>query len=327
MRQPRRRTVVERIVDPPRRRHVRRKQVEQRRAIVHPVQPSQTVQRLARRQRMSLAIVDHLDPVLDRPQQRVAVDQRARIVLPDPARLREPRERGTRRRRPQCRIAAAMDQLVDLREEFGLANAAPAAFQVIARAECLPLRMVIANAPRDAADLAEVERAPPDKGPHRIEEPRPQRDIPRRRPRANERRALPGQRLRLVIADRRADRQRDRRDLGRRPQAKIDPQHIAVPVTCLQQLDDALRYTDRRAFGLLARPPRQGVRIVDQDRVDIRRVVEFAAPLLAKRDGGKTARRRARGALLDRCPDRSVERIIGKARERARDGVEIEHPR
>ena len=166
---------------------------------------------------MKLAVVDHLHAVLDRPQDGIGVGQRNALVGADPARRGEPRQRIARRRRPQRRIAAAMDQLVDLREELDLANAAAPALEVEAGAERLPLRMMVANAPRDAANLAdraEIERAAPDERPDRLEKCVAQRGVATCLACLDEGRALPGKRERLIIGNGCLDRQRDRRRLG-----------------------------------------------------------------------------------------------------------------
>src|SRR5207244_3552294 len=122
-----------------------------------------------------------------------------------------------RRRRAYRSVAAAMDELVNLREELDLANAAAPALQVEAGAERLALGVMIADAARNTADLADrakIERAAPDERADRVEETSPQFRIARRRPAPDERSALPGQRQRFIIGDGGIDRQHDRRDLG-----------------------------------------------------------------------------------------------------------------
>src|SRR3546814_5928096 len=71
---------------------------------------------------------------------------------------------------------------------------------------------------RSLADRPEIERAAPHERAHAVEETLAQRDIAGAGPRADEGGAFPRQRLRFVIAQRRPDRQRDRRRFGRRPQ-------------------------------------------------------------------------------------------------------------
>ena len=66
-----------------------------------------------------------------------------------------------------------MDQLLDLGEEFGLADAAAAALQVEAGPERLALRIMVADAERDVADFLdrpEIERAAPDERLDLVEE-------------------------------------------------------------------------------------------------------------------------------------------------------------
>src|SRR5947208_2404844 len=81
---------------------------------------------------------------------------------------RQPSMRGRRakrRRLPQRRFAPAVDQLVDLRVEFDLADAAPPPLKVEAGTEPLTLRIMIADSTRDRlhlADRAEIEAAAPD---------------------------------------------------------------------------------------------------------------------------------------------------------------------
>ena len=72
----------------------------------------------------------------------------------------------------QRRIAAAVDQLVRLRKELDLADAATPALEIIARPHRLPAGIVIADAGGEAADLgnrAEIEAAPPDERADRVE--------------------------------------------------------------------------------------------------------------------------------------------------------------
>jgi hypothetical protein len=148
------------------------------------------------RQAVGLAVVDHLQPMLDRAQQRIGAAQHRRVVGRDPAGRLQRGERVERRRGAQGRLAAAMDELLDLGEEFDLADAAAAALQIEAGAEGLALRIMVADAAADRADLAdraEIERAPPDEGMDRLEEIAAERDIAGDHAGADERGALPGQ--------------------------------------------------------------------------------------------------------------------------------------
>src|SRR3546814_16590135 len=66
----------------------------------------------------------------------------------------------------QRRFAPAVDELVDLGEEFDLADATPAALKVESRAEPLSLGIMVADPPTDRpqlSDRAEIEAAAPDR--------------------------------------------------------------------------------------------------------------------------------------------------------------------
>ena len=235
-----------------------------------------------------------------------------------------PGERGQRvhrRRHAQRRIAPAVDELMNLREKFDLANAAAAALEVKTRAECLPLREMVADAVAHRADfleLAKIEAAPPDEGLDRVEEMLPERAVARRRARTDEGRLLPCQRLRLIIGYGGAFGQDDRRHLGVRAQAQIDAQHMAIGSARRQDFDHPPRDPHRRLIGVVARAARHGVGIEDQDRVDVRRIVEFVAAELAERNDGNPARRLSGDALGKGCGQRRVAGGIGKGGEVAR---------
>ena len=171
---------------------------------------------------MGLRVVDHLHPMLDGPQQPIGVGElAARRRLVEPAGRSQSRDRVERRRRPHRRIAAAVDHLLDLDEEFDLANAAAAALEIVARPDARPLRKMVADARGDLPnffDHTEIERAAPDERLDRVEEALPERDVAGSRAGADEGRPLPRQRARFVMRDRGIDGQRDRRDFRRRPQ-------------------------------------------------------------------------------------------------------------
>src|SRR3546814_62706 len=154
------------------------------------------------------------------------------------ARRRQGAQGLARIARPQRGIAPAMDKLMHLREEFDLPYAAASALEVISRPEGLPLRIMVADAARndgDRVDGPEIQAAPPDEGADRLHEIIAERQVARRRSRPDERRLLPAERGRFIIADRRFHRQGDRRRLRRGAQAKVDAEHIAVAVAGIQQ--------------------------------------------------------------------------------------------
>ena len=154
------------------------------------------------RQAVRLAVVDHLQAMLDGPMDTVGGGKSAGIVHRYPSRLRQRANRLERRRHAQRGLAAAVDQLMDLREELDLADAAAAALEVVAGAEQLALNMMVANPVRDRTDLADrtvIERAAPHERADLGEEAAAEPDIAGCGARADESGAFPRQRTRFVI--------------------------------------------------------------------------------------------------------------------------------
>ena len=205
---------------------------QQRRAVGLAIEPRDAVERGGLgRQAMRLLVLDHLQAMFDPAQRRIMARQARRDLGLDPPRRGERRQRIDRRRNAQRRIAPAIDQLVDLREKFDLADAAAPALQVIARPERLALRKMIADPVAHRADfleLAEIEAAAPDEGLDRRQELFAERAVARRGARADERRLLPRQRFGFIIGNGRVHRQHDRGDLGMRAQPQVDAQDMAV---------------------------------------------------------------------------------------------------
>jgi hypothetical protein len=200
-----------------------------------------------------------------------------------------------------------------------------AALDVIARPKLLPLRMMIADAARQPAYLADrtiIERAPPHERAQMIEEALAERDIARGRAGADEGRALPRKRRRFIMRDRHVDRHGQRRGFGCRTQTQIDTQHIAVGGALLQQFDDPPRIAHRRLDRLFLPAVRQRCGIEQQDRIDVRRIIELAAALLAECERDHAGGGHVRHTLADRGGDGAIERTIGEIAQRARDGFE-----
>ncbi len=191
-----------------------------------------------RGQAVRLPVGDHLQPVLDPAQE---------AGRPPPARRR--RGAADARRGPaaasapsvvglaQRRIAAAPDQLQRLRQELDLADAALAELDVVPgdarhRVGCRHARAARAPGPGpmlvdpplhgvDVGDRGEIEAAPPDERPDRLEERRAQRQVAGHRARLDHRRAFPVLAHAFVVGDggRQGD---DRRRRRRGPGAAAD---------------------------------------------------------------------------------------------------------
>src|SRR6476469_2462777 len=98
------------------------------------------------REEMCLLVVDHLHPVLDRPQQPIALGDGIGVARSQMPPCLQRSDGIESRGDAQSRIAAAVDHLLDLDEEVGLTNTAATALQVKARAELRPFSEMIADA-------------------------------------------------------------------------------------------------------------------------------------------------------------------------------------
>ena len=115
---------------------VRPQQAEQGIATVQPMQLRDIVERRdLHRQHVRLRIVNHLHAMLDCPQKAVGFAELARSALVEALRREEVSQSVECRRGPDGGITAAVDHLLDLHEEFDLANPAAPALQIIPRAD------------------------------------------------------------------------------------------------------------------------------------------------------------------------------------------------
>jgi hypothetical protein len=90
----------------------------------------------------------------------------------------------------------------------------------------------------------------------------------------------------------------------------------------LQQLGRPLRDPERRLVRFLAGFAREPIRIVDQNEVDVGRVIEFLATELAHGDSSKAGNFGIRRALGNRRRDRTSDRPIGERRKLRRDPLQ-----
>ena len=125
-----------------------------------------------------------------------------------------------------------------------------------------------------------------------------------------------GSALEFIMRDRGVDRQRDRSDLGRRPQPQVDARDIAVGGALLQQLDHPPADAHRRLAGIVALALRQGLGVEQQEQVDVGRIIELAAAELAHGDHGKAVRLGV-GHALARSRQRALDRSRGRRRRTA----------
>ena len=148
------------------------------------------------REQMRLRVVDHLHAMLNRPQEAVGSRKFASgnfVKLPG----RSQRLNGIEGRcGPNCRVATAMDHLLDLNEELDLADSPAPALEVVAGSQLRSLRQMVANSCGDLPhflDYAEIERAAPHKEFDRAEETLAERNVARGGTGPDEGRAFPRQ--------------------------------------------------------------------------------------------------------------------------------------
>ncbi len=196
---------------------------------------------------VGLVIVDHLQPVFDRPQPVVAVAQRLRVVSRDDPLGCQCIERRARAAHPQRRLAPAVDQLVRLGEEFDLANPAAPALDVEARAGRLAGRHggrgsgAVSRPISSIAPKSRLRRHT--KGRIAARKASPARDIARAGPRADEGRPLPCERRGFVMRQRRVERDGQRRDLRGRAAAADRPGRHSLRDVWLESVSTIARAT------------------------------------------------------------------------------------
>ena len=179
-------------------------------------------------------------------------------------------------------------------EEFDLADAALAQLHVVpgdardrigCRDESSTLVFVDAALHRmDVGDSGEVEAAPPDERPDRLEETRAEREVTGHRARLDHGGALPVLAHAFVVCDRGGKGDGGRCDGRIGTQSQVGAEHIAVGVTCLHQRHQAAGNSRREgghrvALGAFRVYWRR--RIVEQHEVHIGGIVQLAGTKLA----------------------------------------------
>ncbi len=258
-------------------------------------------------QTMGLPVRHHLQAMLSLPQENIRAGQRAQIRFRQMRLRRLGPQRRQRSLHTQRRVAPGPHQLQRLRAEFDFAYAAFAEFQIVAEqlrwpiAAAEPRALMRIHALLHGVDIRhgrEIQVAPPHERPHLFEEQPPQREIARHRPRLDQRRAFPGLAERLVIRQRRRQRDARRRAAGIRPQPQIDAENISPRIPRLHKTGQVTRHAGkhRPRFRL-----RMGCRVVQKDQVHIARKVKFARAKLAHGQNHEAAAAFGRGGV--RQPD------------------------
>ena len=235
-------------------------------------------------QRLGLLVGDHLQAVLDRAQEGVGGFEIGDRLGRSTSRGGERLQRRDRRGHAQFRIAPAPDQLLGLRVEFDLADAAAPDLHVVAVQRDLPaaaMRLDLALDRVDVGDGREIEMPAPHEGPQGREELLARLPVACHRARLDHRGAFPVLADALVIG---LGRERgERHGRGRRigAQAQVGAEHVAVLVARFHDPDEVAHELDEDRLQIVRIGAAHALGVVEDDEVDVGGIVEFARPQLA----------------------------------------------
>ena len=162
---------------------------------------------------MSLLVGDHLEAMLDPPQEPVGLDQLVRDLRLQPARPDQSAQRIAGRRHADVRDPAAQDQLLGLDEKLDLADAAAPDLDVVARHPDRAVAAVGVDLALDRVDVTDrrvIQETAPEERLEVGEEGGPRDPIAGDHPGLDQRRPLPVLAVPLVVLLGVLDRERQR---------------------------------------------------------------------------------------------------------------------
>ena len=237
----------------------------------------------ARGQAMGLLVAQHLQAVLQLPQEPVGLGQRRGCLHRHVPRRHQRLQRRQQLAAPQLRLAAAADQLQRLHQEFDLADAAGPALDVVGQFLARDLGGNRRLHRAQAVERAEVQVTSIDKRPQRVEEAQAGLDVAGDRPRLLPGVALPVAAFVLEVLLHRRERPRHAAGIAVRAQAQVDAMAEAVGGDLVEQLRQLLAESGEVGLGD-ERPGavRFAVAFKPVDEVDIGTEIELAATELAQ---------------------------------------------
>ena len=276
--------------------------------------------------------------MLEPAEEAVGVDQLVRRL---PARTTGGGERAQRiagRGRAQRRVATAPDELLRLRVELDLADAAPSQLDVVAGDRDRATAGLGVDLPLDRLDVLdgrEVEILAPDEGPEMPHHVGADSAVADHRARLDHRGALPVLPVAFVVllGGQRGQCKRRRTRIG--PESEVGPIDGTV-VAAVAEQGDEIAHEAMQRFARPAPPPvAYALRIVEHDEGEVARIGELARAQGAHPEHGQPARLGGRAGLRrreDAARCQPVEQMVegaGKRRlrePRQRRGHRLERP-
>jgi hypothetical protein len=269
-------------------------------------------------------LVHRLEPVLDIPKEPVGLLEATALAPAQRADLLQPAQGGQGSGAADAGMLASVQELEELHGELDVSNPAAPLLDLSA----------LAAAPGDAlldALLVLLDRADPGGVQPPVVDDRlelggqqaPQRPVSGHRAELDQRLTLPRARAGPVVLERRGQRPHERPPRALRPQPHVDAEREPVRGLPRQQPAEALRQLRVRL------PPRPGHlpvlgRGVDEDQIDVGRVVELPAAELPHGEDGEAGHRidqvaRGRG-------QRPLDEVLGHIGDPARHHLERRRP-
>ena len=292
--------------------------------------------RPGRGQGLGLAVVHHLQAMLDLAQEAIGGDHVVGRALGHAAGIDERVDGGAGGGLAQRRVAAAPDQLLGLGEELDLADAAAAELDVVAADGDVAVAldgMDLALDRMDVLDGCEVQMLAPDERPQAAQEQLAGGDVAADGARLNHGRALPVLTHALVVGLGRDHREGERRRGRIRSQPQVGAEDIPIVGALLQDPQEIARQAHEEILQGAAAAIVDLVAVIEHDEIDVAGVVELAGAELAHGEDdepglarGFSGLRQVQVAGLGGPPqqmgDRGADAGVGEGAERAGDPFE-----
>ena len=290
---------------------------------------------LVSRQGVGLAVVDHLQAMLDGAQKTIGFDQFFGVGRRDVAGGGERAQGLAGAAQPERGIAAAEDELLGLGEELDFADAAAPQLDVVAQhldRAAAAMGIDLALDRMDVVDGREIEMLAPDVGRELAQEGVADGKGAGHRMGLDHGRALPVLADALVVELGRLHRHGKRRRARVGTQPEVSAEDVAVGRGLRHELHQHPRAAHEMPRHKLVAAQRRRVAVVEQDEIDVARVVELAGAELAHAEHGERRRlglaaEAELAVALELQQDRSGERVQAPGGEGAEfAGHPVERP-